>query len=87
MLLVEEQGHSKVSNLLFGVLVRRYEVDSFEVSESDVPAKDIYVQELWSYVSGFGPLPSRLFPAPRTLQTYFFLWYPLRFPSDPKLVL
>lgn len=46
VLFVEEQGHGKVSNLLLGVFVRRDEVDGFEMSESDVPAEDVYIQEL-----------------------------------------
>lgn len=51
MLFVEEEGHGEVSNLLLGVLVRRNEVDSFEMTEIDVPAEDVYVQELEFSVS------------------------------------
>lgn len=46
MLFVEEEGHGEIPNLLLGVLVRRYEVDSFEMAEIDVPAEDVYVQKL-----------------------------------------
>lgn len=38
VLLVEEKGHGEVANLLFGVFVRRDEVDSFEMAEVHVPA-------------------------------------------------
>lgn len=87
VLFVEEQGHGKVSDLLLGILVRGYEIDGFEVSEIDVPSEDVYVQELCSQVSDSGETRSRLPPRVRTLQTYFFLWYPLRFPSGcSKLV-
>jgi hypothetical protein len=46
VLFVEEQRHGQVTDLLFGVLVRRYEVDSFEVAKVDVPSQNINVQEL-----------------------------------------
>jgi hypothetical protein len=48
VLLVEEECHGKVSNLFFRVLVRRDEIHGFEMSESDVPAEDVYVQKLWA---------------------------------------
>lgn len=70
MLLVEEQGYGEVPNLLFGVFVGRDQVDSFEMAEIDIPAKDVYVQQLRRMV--------RVAPGtgadPNTLQTYFFLW-------------
>jgi hypothetical protein len=43
MLLVEEQGHGEVPDLLLGVLVRRDEIDCLEMAEVDVPTEDIYV--------------------------------------------
>ena len=46
MLFVEEKGDGEVSDLLFRVLGCRDEIDGFEVSEVDVPAKYVYVQEL-----------------------------------------
>ena len=44
MLLMKEQGHSQVSNLLLGIFVGRDEVDGLEMAEIDVPAENIYVQ-------------------------------------------
>lgn len=46
VLLVEEQGHGEVANLLLRIFVGRYKVDSLEVAEVDVPSKDVYVQKL-----------------------------------------
>lgn len=71
---MEEQGHGQVTNLLFRVLVRRYEVDSFEVAEIDVPSQDIYVQELSERLA-FGSRRGARGEGRqrRTLQTYFFL--------------
>jgi hypothetical protein len=44
--LVQEQRHGKVANLFFGVLGCRDEVDGFEMPKVDVPAQDVYVEEL-----------------------------------------
>jgi hypothetical protein len=43
MLLVKEESHGEVTNLLFGVFAGRDKVDGFEVAEIDVPTKDVYV--------------------------------------------
>ena len=44
VLFVEEQGHRQIPNLLFGVLVGRDEIDSFEMAKIDVPAEDVDIQ-------------------------------------------
>lgn len=46
MLLVQEECHGEVADLLFGVLVRRDEVDGLEVAKVDIPAENVNVQEL-----------------------------------------
>jgi hypothetical protein len=46
VLFVEEKCHSKVSNLFLGILVRRDEIDSFEMTKIDIPPEDIYVKKL-----------------------------------------
>lgn len=43
MLFVKEKSNGQVANLLLRVLVRRDEIDSFEMAEVDVPAEDVYV--------------------------------------------
>lgn len=43
---MEEKGHSKVSDLFFGVFVRRNKVHSFEMAKVDVPPQNVYVQKL-----------------------------------------
>ena len=45
MLLVEEQGDSKIADLLFRILCRGDQVDSFEVSKIDVIALNVYVEQ------------------------------------------
>jgi hypothetical protein len=47
MLLVEKQSHSKITNLLLGVLVRRDEVDSFKMTEINIPSEYINVEKLF----------------------------------------
>lgn len=39
--LVQEQGESKVTNLLFGVLGRRNEVDGFHVADIDLVTENV----------------------------------------------
>lgn len=46
VLLVQEEGHGQVADLLFGVLVGGDEVDGFEVAKVDIPTENINVQEL-----------------------------------------
>jgi len=67
---VEEQRHGQVTNLLLGVFVCRYEVDSFEVAKIDVPAQDVDVEKLREEISTDRERGCR---QRRTLQTYFFL--------------
>lgn len=43
MLFVKEEGHGKVAYLLFRVLLRRYQIDSFEMAKIDVPPKYVYI--------------------------------------------
>jgi hypothetical protein len=47
VLLVEEEGHGQISNLLFRVLVGGDQVDSLEVTEVDVPTEYVYIEELF----------------------------------------
>lgn len=44
VLLVQEEGHGQVTNLLLRVLVRRDEVDRLEVAEVDVPSENVNVE-------------------------------------------
>lgn len=46
MLFVKEEGHGKVTDLFLGVFVRRNKVDSFKMSEIDIPAENVYVEKL-----------------------------------------
>ena len=46
MLLVQKKGHGKVAYLLFGVVLRRDKIDSFQMAEIDIPAEYVYVQKL-----------------------------------------
>lgn len=46
MFLMEEQGHGQVSNLLFRVLGGGNEIDGFQMTEVDVPAEDVDVEQL-----------------------------------------
>lgn len=71
VLLVQEQGHGEVANLLFRVFVRRDEVDRLEVAEVDVPSEDVDVEELrQASAQCLCPtLPTKV----HTLHTYFFL--------------
>src|SRR4051812_4660864 len=70
VLFVQEERHGEVPYLLLRVFVGGDEVDGFQVSEIDVPAQNVDVQEL-------KPLVSNGFDDPRarmcipTLQTYF----------------
>jgi hypothetical protein len=43
MLLMKEERHGQVPNLLLRVLGGRYEVDGFEVTEIDVPSQNVDV--------------------------------------------
>lgn len=62
MLLVQEEGHGQVANLLLGVLVGGDEVDRFEMSKVDIPAENVDVQKLWSTVSKRVAIVHRLVP-------------------------
>lgn len=46
MLLVEEECHGQISDLLLGILLRRNQVHGLEVAEVDVPSQDIDIQQL-----------------------------------------
>lgn len=46
VLLVEEQGHGKVANLLLRVLVGRNQIDSLQMSKLDVESQDVDIQKL-----------------------------------------
>lgn len=46
MLLVEEQGNGQISNLLFGIVLGRDQVDGLEVTEIHIVTLDIDVQQL-----------------------------------------
>lgn len=46
VLLVEEEGHGQVPDLLLGILVGRDQVDGLEVAKVDVPAEDVDIQQL-----------------------------------------
>ena len=46
VLLMQEQRHSQVPDLLLRVFVRTDEVDCFQVSEVDIPPQYIDVQQL-----------------------------------------
>lgn len=46
VLLVEEQRHGQITDLLLRVLVGRDQVDSLEMTKIDVPAQDVDVQQL-----------------------------------------
>lgn len=61
VLFMQEEGHGEISNLLLGVLVRGDEVDSFEMTEADIPAEDVYVQELGPAVSGLSSIVNLAF--------------------------
>lgn len=47
VLLMQEEGNGKVSDLLLRVFGGRDEIDCLEVSEAHVPAEYVYVKELW----------------------------------------
>lgn len=46
VLFVQEERHGKIADLLFGILLRRYEVDRLEMAKVDVPPQYINVQQL-----------------------------------------
>ena len=46
VLLVKKQRHGQITDLLFGVLVGRDEVDGLEVPKVDVPPEDVDIKEL-----------------------------------------
>jgi len=46
VLFVQEQGNSQIPNLLFGVFIRRDEIDSLEVTKVDIVSLDVNVEEL-----------------------------------------
>ena len=50
MLLVKKQGHGQVADLLFRILIGGNQVDGLEMSEVDVPAEDVYIQQLLGQV-------------------------------------
>jgi hypothetical protein len=46
VLLVQEESDGEVSNLLLRVFGGRDKVHCLKMSETDIPAEDVYVQEL-----------------------------------------
>ena len=52
VLLVQEEGDRKVTDLFLGVFRGRDKVQRFEVAEVDVPSQDIYVQQLGGVRAG-----------------------------------
>lgn len=46
VLLVEEEGNSKIADLLFRIFSRRYQVQCFKVAKVDVPSENIDVEQL-----------------------------------------
>jgi hypothetical protein len=46
VLFVKKEGHGKVTDLFFRVFVCRDKIDGFEMSEIDVPAKNVYIEKL-----------------------------------------
>lgn len=46
VLLVEEERHGKIANLLLGVLLRRDEVDGLEMAKVYIPTQNVNVKEL-----------------------------------------
>lgn len=73
VLLVQEESNGEVTNLFLGVFGSGNEVDSFEMTEIDIPTEDIDVEKLLTSASV--DLNCTLIPhlLRHTLQTYFFL--------------
>lgn len=46
VLLMEEQRHGQITNLLLGVFIRRDQIHGLEVPKVDIPAQDVDVKEL-----------------------------------------
>jgi hypothetical protein len=55
VLLVQEKGNGKVSDLLLRVFSRRDEVHCLEMSEAHVPTENVYVEELCRISTGARP--------------------------------
>ncbi len=85
VLFVEEEGHGEVADLLLRVLLAEMRLTASRWPKSTSHPR-MYIYSSFGSPSAVRPGTAREARRRRTLQTYFFLWYPLRLPSTLVLV-